>query len=326
MRQATIYEYRLPMDSGVILRDRHLSHRVGWILSLVEDGQQGFGEIAPLLGFSQETHEEAGSQLRELVSRWVSHHSIDDNKLFPSVACGFSFALAELSGELPKVALCKATPLCFGDPDDLVERFADHSEPLAKMKVGLYEPIRDGMITTVFLEAVPNLSLRLDANRQWTLPKALKFADYVPHALRTHIAFIEEPCQTTEQSLAFAQETGINIAWDETTREENFAIVPQSGVVGMVIKPMLIGSLSRCLEMIKQAHAIGWQVVISSSLESSLGLHQLARLAQWQTPSQLPGLDTLSLFQMQLHTPWPECDLPVQTLNNLPIVWDSNHV
>jgi O-succinylbenzoate synthase len=326
MRQATIYEYRLPMDSGVILRDRHLTHRIGWILSLEDDGQHGLGEVAPLLGFSQETHEEAGMQLRVIVSQWVSHHSIDDTKLFPSVACGFSFALAELNGELPTAAQCKTTPLCFGDPDDLVARLANQSAPLAKMKVGLYEPIRDGMITTVFLEAVPNLSLRLDANRQWTLPKALMFADYVPSVLRAKISFIEEPCQTPEQSLAFAKETGINIAWDETTREDDFTIVPQSGVVGMVIKPMLIGSLSRCLEMIKQAHAIGWQVVISSSLESSLGLHQLARLANWQTPKALPGLDTLSLFQMQLHTPWPECALPIQTLNDLPIVWDSNHV
>jgi O-succinylbenzoate synthase len=37
--------------------------------------------------------------------------------------------------------------------------------------------------------------------------------------------------------------------------------------------------------------------VISSSIESSLGLTQLARIAAWLTPQTLPGLDTLALMR-----------------------------
>jgi O-succinylbenzoate synthase len=40
--------------------------------------------------------------------------------------------------------------------------------------------------------------------------------------------------------------------------------------------------------------------VISSSIESSLGLTQLARIAAWLTPQTLPGLDTLALMRAQL--------------------------
>jgi O-succinylbenzoate synthase len=40
--------------------------------------------------------------------------------------------------------------------------------------------------------------------------------------------------------------------------------------------------------------------VISSSIESSLGLTQLARIAAWLTPDTIPGLDTLNLMQAQL--------------------------
>lgn len=60
---------------------------------------------------------------------------------------------------------------------------------MAKVKVGLYEPIRDGMLVNLFLESIPDLQLRLDANRSWTLEKALKFAQYVMPEFRSRIAF-----------------------------------------------------------------------------------------------------------------------------------------
>ena len=61
----------------------------------------------------------------------------------------------------------------------------------------------------------------------------------------------------------------------------------------VVIKPTLIGSIQRCAELINQAHSLGLKAVISSSIESSLGLSQLARIAQQYTPNVTPGLDTL---------------------------------
>ncbi len=34
--------------------------------------------------------------------------------------------------------------------------------------------------------------------------------------------FLEEPCKTPAESLQFAEETGIAIAWDETVRDAEF--------------------------------------------------------------------------------------------------------
>ena len=71
-------------------------------------------------------------------------------------------------------------PLCYGDPDELYAELNQMSgDKVAKIKVGMYEANRDGLITDMFLEAIPDLQLRLDANRQWTLEKALKFAEKV---------------------------------------------------------------------------------------------------------------------------------------------------
>lgn len=66
----------------------------------------------------------------------------------------------------PQAANYRAAPLCNGDPDDLILKLADmHGEKVAKVKVGLYEAVRDGMVVNLLLEAIPDLHLRLDANR-----------------------------------------------------------------------------------------------------------------------------------------------------------------
>ena len=64
------------------------------------------------------------------------------------------------------------------------------------------------------------------------------------------------------------------------------------------------GSCVLCT-MMQAAHALGLTAVISSSIESSLGLTQLARIAAWLTPDTVPGLDTLNLMQAQLIRQWP---------------------
>jgi O-succinylbenzoate synthase len=78
----------------------------------------------------------------------------------------------------------------------------------------------------------------------------------------------------------------------------------------VVIKPTLTGSLERVREQVAAAHGLGLTAVISSAIESSLGLTQLARLAAWLTPDTVPGLDTLSLMQRQQLRRWPGSPLP----------------
>lgn len=311
MRQAQLWRYQVPMDAGVVLRDRRLKTRDGLLVRLETHGAQGWGEIAPLPGFSAESLDDATEAARGWLNAWRQG---DDNPLpgQPSVAFGLSCALAEITGALPDAADYRAAPLCSGDPDELFAMLsAMPGEKVAKIKVGLYEAVRDGMVVNLLLEAIPDLSLRLDANRGWTPLKAQQFAKYVNPDYRTRIAFLEEPCKTREQSRAFAAETGIAIAWDESLREPDFVMQAESGLRAVVIKPSLTGSLERVREQVAAAHALGLTAVISSSIESSLGLTQLARIAAWLTPDTIPGLDTLSLMQAQLVRPWPESNLPM---------------
>ncbi len=69
-------------------------------------------------------------------------------------------------------------------------------EKVAKVKVGLYEAVRDGMVVNLLLEAIPDLHLRLDAipdlhlrldaNRAWTPLKGQQFAKYAERPAVCH--------------------------------------------------------------------------------------------------------------------------------------------
>ncbi|KAA9000005.1 o-succinylbenzoate synthase [Affinibrenneria salicis] len=322
MRGATLYRYSVPMDAGVVLRDQRLQRREGLLVRLCEDERVGWGEIAPLPAFSRETLDEAQQAAQRRLRDWLAGGEPPDDAL-PSVAFGLSCALAELTQRLPETADYRKAPLCSGDPDELFARLQALDDKVAKVKVGLYEAVRDGMIVNLLLEALPDLRLRLDANRSWTRPKADSFARYVNPALRPRIDFLEEPCKTRAESLAFAQHSGIAIAWDESVREADFRVRAEPGVRAIVIKPTLIGSLTRCRQLIEQAHQAGLEAVISSSIESSLGLSQLARIAHWLTPHAVPGLDTLDLMRAQVLRRWPDSALPLQTVEQLETVWRS---
>ncbi|AHE61557.1 TPA: o-succinylbenzoate synthase [Escherichia albertii] len=316
MRSAQVYRWQIPMDAGVVLRDRRLKTRDGLYVCLRDGEREGWGEISPLPGFSQESWEEAQSALLTWVNGWLAGDCALPE--MPSVAFGVSCALAELADALPQAANYRAAPLCNGDPDDLILKLADMpGEKVAKVKVGLYEAVRDGMVVNLLLEAIPDLHLRLDANRAWTPLKGQQFAKYVNPDYRDRIAFLEEPCKTRDDSRAFARETGIAIAWDESLREPDFTFAAEEGVRAVVIKPTLTGSLDKVCEQVQAAHALGLTAVISSSIESSLGLTQLARIAAWLTPDTIPGLDTLDLMQAQQVRRWPGSPLPLVEVDAL---------
>jgi len=327
-RSAKLYRYRLPMDSGVILRSQKLSERVGFIVEISEGDRVGRGEVAPLSCFSLESTEEAGLQVQHQLEIWAHGGEFQYDELFPSVAFGLSVAELELKGELPEEGNYVTAPLCTGDPDSLLPKLEGmEGKKVAKIKVGYHEPIRDGMLVNLFLEAIPELKLRLSANRSWDLDQATEFAKQITPSLRQRISYVEEPCKQPGDSVSFAINTGIAIAWDETIQNEisrpDFHIEDLLGVKTLVIKPTLIGSVQTCAKLIEKAQAQSIQTVISSSIESSFGLTQLARIAKWLLPDTIPGLDTVKFFECQLETAWPGCDLPIIPLAEQEVMWRS---
>ena len=306
--QIKLYRYRIPCQTGVVLRKQPLVERQGFIIQLERLGNMGFGEIAPLPTFSTETLEMAEQQLK----RWCQSPTQNVEELYPSVAFGLSCALAELEGSLDEEGAFESALLCDGNMAAFKEKLAQTGSSLAKIKIG-FDAKQEGLLANRLLTEFPQLQLRLDANRAWQQDQAVEFAQQIAKSLRSRIQFIEEPCQTPSLSRQFAQLTGIAIAWDETVREADFCVKKEPYLNAIVIKPTL---LAKCIDLIQQAHQQGLQVVISSSLESSLGLSQLARIAKQYTPESVAGLDTLHLMKVQLVRGWNGSSLPLADLQS----------
>ena len=188
MRRATVYRYSVPMEAGVVLRNQRLKTRDGFLVSLWQDEATGWGEVAPLPGFSVEDVSQAQDAVQRGLSQWVQGASLaavaSAFSALPSVAFGLSCADAELRGELPEVLSTRCAPLCHGDPNELYARLGAlpgdfRGRKVAKVEVGLYESVGDGLNVSMLLEALPELHLRLDANRSWTPVKAEGFARHV---------------------------------------------------------------------------------------------------------------------------------------------------
>ena len=314
MRSAKLYQYALPICTGGVLRQSQLRERTGLLVQLSEQGRTGWGEIAPLPTFSQESLAQAESETRRWLKTWLAGEKGELAACLPSVAFGLSCALAEISGSLNAEGNYACVPLF--DQLDLSAKTPPspvlaQNPPLAKLKIGRHSPEQDGLAAAQLLQRLPHLRLRLDANRAWSLAQAVQFAEKLTPAQRRQIDFIEEPCHTPALSLQFAERCQISIAWDERVREADFVVKKQPNLTALVLKPTLIGSIERCAALIHAAHSQGMQAVISSSLESSLGLTQLARLAAQYTPDTPAGLDTLNLMQHQLIRPWQGATQPL---------------
>ncbi len=169
---------------------------------------KGFGEIAPLPGFSKETLEEA---VRETLL-WMRG---EKEPSLPSVCFGISCAKTDLRS----VRL----PLCALGPK---EGFSHRKLKLGHLTVEA---------AVALVKEQKGAVLRLDCNRAWSLSQALAFAS---HFRATDFAYIEEPVRTTEELIAFSKTTGFPIALDESIGID-WSSIPT--LKAIIVKPTLVG-------------------------------------------------------------------------------------
>ena len=305
--KADILGYRLPLKQPLLLKHTCLNKREGLILRLRTGDRCGYGEIAPLPGFSRESLADAEKQLK-VFSRAVndgkpmSFSDLENGALFtdvlrlPSVLFGVESALWWLQQDHWFVPP-ETGPLLQGSTEDILQRLAQWSGNWPtefKLKIGQDSIESDCDRINAVLQALPKpVNVRLDANQQWALDQAFRVAASIDVE---RVAFVEEPTAHVAEFSRLYEQTGLRFALDETVQNPQYRLRPMRGLAAVVIKPTLVGGLARCRQLVTMGRSLGVRTVFSSSYESSIGLHILAQLsAQW-TPEELPGLDTPSVF------------------------------
>lgn len=325
---ADVYQYRLPFKRPLELSGTTLNAREGLVIHLsTEEGVDGFGEIAPLSGFSPESLEEARTQVLALSSSLCGQvlpdcfedldAALDEwgagALLHPSVRFGMESALLGILAKAQNDSLghiicadshspVPVSGLLSGPDDSLpaqVRALLDAGFTEMKLKVGADRDSAVRRVNIVNDLAYGKGLLHLDVNRAWDVDTAVSVGQEISCAA---VSYIEEPFADVKRIPEFFDATMIPVALDESLQQLSFDEVRMiSGIDILVLKPTILGGIGRTRTLMQQAEGRGLTTSVSSTFESSLGLSVLASLAGTAVHAfAAAGLDTLKWFERDL--------------------------
>ncbi len=143
--------------------------------------------------------------------------------------------------------------------------------------------------------------IRVDANGAWTPQQAVAAIRELDAAAQG-LEYVEQPCRSVEELAEVRRAVDVPVAADESVRRATDPLqVARAGAADLlVLKAQPLGGVARALDVADQA---GLPVVVSSALDSSVGIGVAAHLA-----AALPELDhacglaTLELFRADVTT------------------------
>ncbi len=316
------YELRLRRAWGSA-RDT-FDRRSGFLLRIIADGVCGFGDCAPLPGAGTETREAAHERLLSLQSRLpgtkIEHllAGFDDVlEATPATRFALECALLDVVSQSALVPLRQhlsatakdripvnaiAGPLGSLTPVDL-QGYQARGFKVLKLKVGLDRPdVELDQLALLARQLPPDVGLRLDANGAWGLDEAERV---IASLAGLPIESLEEPLRdpTTELLARLQSIAHFPLARDESLRGLVASLDPAMlGVRRLVLKPAVIGGLTRTLALAHAAMAAGVEVVVTSVVESAAGLWPTAQLAAATGSTIAHGLATADWLLVDLGT------------------------
>jgi O-succinylbenzoate synthase len=146
----------------------------------------------------------------------------------------------------------------------------------------------------------PDAKIRLDANGGWTPELSFSFIKALA-GQGIELEYLEQPCKTIEELARLRQmiadsSFNVPIAADESVRKASdpMLVVEAEAADILVLKVAPLGGISRALEI---ARGAGLPVVVSSALDSSVGISMGAHLAAALPEIRFDcGLGTASLL------------------------------
>lgn len=307
--RASITPYCARLVRPLSTAQGRIESREGFVLTIESDsGERGIGEASPAYWLGGEQIGETRRALESIV-RSVEHHSdprelrglIDENSrggsaLTPAASCALDTALTDLSARIRGVPMARvlggestgAVPvsalLAGRTPEELAEEArvaAGNGHTCFKLKVGAGAIAADAKMVASLRMAIGNeCSIRLDANRAWTLDEARAAL----HAFQPYgIEFLEEPLRSAQpgELRRLSDATGVALALDESISGAAAlsAFVEHDGADYLVLKAARLGGPTRCVEIARLARAAEIEVVVTDSIESAVGMSTAVHLA-----------------------------------------------
>jgi o-succinylbenzoate synthase len=324
------------LRSGFTTSQGSMTMRYGAVIEVtLLNGQKGIGEVAPLpfqeWAILQRAMEAAPQLAAKLVGKsveqalsYLSRCGLS-NQVHASLQCGVDTALLDALGKHQHRSLAselatapttssKSPPQPAGVLVNAViaeDNLADSVRMAAlastvgftclKLKVGAQHRVeRDiELVREVRDHIGPDIEIRLDANGAWSLPEATTVLNScAPY----RIQYAEQPLPVSaslRQMRALRQRTPVPLAWDEAVVDLSSARRMLAGEVAdvLVIKPQVVGGLHISREIVQEAATHGVECVLTSSIESGIGIAATLQLASALPEIHLAcGLGTLPIL------------------------------
>ena len=325
----SLIDFELPFRTPLITARGSLNRRKGTVIfARTDDRFSGIGEISPLDGFSRESLPQARQSAQHVADylgnaevpadpealAQVIGHLEDKLSAPPSVLFGFEMLLGDLAGKKADLSLSSwftgnasrdvaVNAILTGSPQDIQRQLVAKTAKdfrVYKIKIdarGIKPALEK--IKAVRDRVGDDVMIRLDLNRGLDFEDAVGLLNQIKEF---GIEYVEEPLKepTTQSLTALREKTGLRIALDETVAEtEKFYDLLNSRACDViVVKPMVLGGINKSMKLSKISAEQGLKTVITSTLESGIGVAACLHVAAMLGHHILPcGLDTLDLFQ-----------------------------
>ena len=235
----------VPFRVATSTRFRGVTHRDGWLLH----GPAGWGEFSP---FPEYPPEVAVRWLRAAVAAATVpppaplRDAVEVNVTVPAVAPAAAAERVRASG-------CRTAKVKVAEPGQ------DLAQDLARVAA-----VREAL--------GPDGRVRVDANAAWDVPTAAHALDRLD-AAAGGLEYAEQPCRGVDELRDLRGRTSVPLAADESLRGADDPVAAARAVAGavdvIVLKVQPLGGVADALRL---AEAAGLPAVVSSALETSVGL------------------------------------------------------
>ncbi len=331
--RAELTRVRLRLRTPIATARGPIDSREGVLLALTSDSALvGHGEALPLAGFSAESPARVFETLAGLARVLIGREIEDLDRLLdmvevlapeaPAARAAVDIALFDLAARAQgvNVASLLAQPerprsridvnvLVYVEKPEKAAREASaaiaEGYRTIKLKVGALALKFDEERVAAVRDAVGGeVKIRLDANGGWKEREAEEaIARFAPY----RIELLEQPVEARDLSALARLSAGsvIPIAADEALAggsavDEIFA---REAANVVILKPAVLGGLRASQRIAARARAAGWGVVVTSALDSAVGLAAALQLAAaLPGPHLAAGLATGALLDQDLAT------------------------
>lgn len=312
--QARLLPYRLPLVRPWVTGRGAWSERCGMLVRLEdEEGRHGYGDCAPWSEFGTEDAAVSYEQLQRLAEECVGRELeqvLRDTAQWretPAARCTVEAAVLDLESRrlgrpladwlnpdaAREVAVNAALGALDGGLFERAEAAMGAGFRVLKVKLAAADPGETlARLRELNGGLVPGASLRLDVNGLWDPETALRMVTALA-ALR--VESVEEPLAAWDPPLLrrLQEVAPFPVALDESLAGRDLeALLAECTVSRLVLKPMALGGIRRCLEVARRAYGEGRDVVVTTTVDSGVGIRAALHLAAALPGAGVHGLAT----------------------------------